>query len=152
VRENLTKAQAGELPLAYRTMRDRFHEDSRIEVLNKELDTKKDVVSNKSSPFPWIRPRGQAGKPVSCRISMTSRCRSFASLQLGYLRFLRRDFPYCQKTKSLNTTATVHDGLFFVRQSDVPTHIANFQPNPCDTIARGKWSWESRSTSAKPRV
>ncbi len=47
VRDYLTKEQAGELALAYRTMRDRFHEDPRIEAINKELETKKGVVSSK---------------------------------------------------------------------------------------------------------
>ncbi|MGN8119684.1 AAA family ATPase [Labrys sp. 22185] len=41
VRDYLTKAQAGELALAYRTMRDRFQEDPRIDAINKELAGKK---------------------------------------------------------------------------------------------------------------
>ncbi|HEV2503714.1 MAG TPA: AAA family ATPase [Mesorhizobium sp.] len=48
VRDYLSKAQAGELALAYRTMRDRFQEDPRIEAINKELGTKKGVVSSKT--------------------------------------------------------------------------------------------------------
>lgn len=39
-------------------------------------------------------------------------------------------FPDCRKTKSFNTTTTTHDGLFFVRQSDVPAYMDIYQPQP----------------------
>ncbi|WP_245363041.1 ATP-dependent nuclease [Neorhizobium galegae] len=47
VRDYLTKSQAGELSLAYRTMRDRFQEDTRITALNEDLKGKQGVVSSK---------------------------------------------------------------------------------------------------------
>ncbi|WP_107677149.1 ATP-dependent endonuclease [Agrobacterium sp. LAD9] len=48
VKDYLTKAQAGELALAYRTMRDRFQEDPRISEINKELKSKQGIVSTKA--------------------------------------------------------------------------------------------------------
>ncbi|MFC2253996.1 hypothetical protein ACETRX_30495 [Labrys portucalensis] len=66
VRDYLTKAQAGELALAYRTMRDRFQEDPRIDAINKELAGKKGWFRRRPFPSPWTRQPGQAGKPASC--------------------------------------------------------------------------------------
>lgn len=48
VRDYLTKAQTGELALAYRTMRDKFQEDPRIGNINKELKGKKGIISEKT--------------------------------------------------------------------------------------------------------
>ncbi|WP_107677150.1 UvrD-helicase domain-containing protein [Agrobacterium sp. LAD9] len=39
-------------------------------------------------------------------------------------------FPDCKKTTSHNTEETGHDGLFFVRQSDIPAYMKSFAPQP----------------------
>ncbi|MGN8119682.1 UvrD-helicase domain-containing protein [Labrys sp. 22185] len=44
--------------------------------------------------------------------------------------FVDRIFPHSRKTTSLNAEITPHDGLFFVRQSDVPAYMAEFAPQP----------------------
>jgi DNA helicase-2/ATP-dependent DNA helicase PcrA len=39
-------------------------------------------------------------------------------------------FPDCHKTKSFQETTTKHDGLFFVRQSDIAAYMEAFSPQP----------------------